>query len=135
MGASWDSLSPSRRGCGMASSYAGGRMQVAGSASAGRLRGDRCDRDWIWDREVETAPPAEVLRQAEAAWERQQSHLLEHSPFYARKLGRDRVKLAEIDRLPFTTKQELKQAIDERPPFGANAGAAPDRIKRVYQTS
>ena len=110
-------------------------MQVAGSASAGRLRGDLCERDWIWDRGVETAGPAEVLGRAEAAWELQQRHLREHSPFYARKLGRDRVKLAEIDRLPFTTKQELKRAIDERPPFGANAGAAPDRIKRVYQTS
>jgi phenylacetate-CoA ligase len=109
-------------------------------ASAVRLPGDGCSRDWIWDRRVETAPLAETEAEAAAAWERQWSRLLETSPFYARKLrqaaaGARGPSLGELHRLPFTTKQELKQAIDEAPPFGTNAGVAPELIKRVYQTS
>jgi phenylacetate-CoA ligase len=45
------------------------------------------------------------------------------------------VSLADISKLPFTTKDELRRAVDERPPFGTNAGVADERIKRVYQTS
>jgi phenylacetate-CoA ligase len=109
-------------------------------ASAGRLPGDRCDRDWIWDREVETAPAAAVEERAGAAWERQLSRLLETSPFYVRKLreagiSSGPVRLTDLPSLPFTTKPELKVAVDEMPPFGTNAGVPPERIKRVYQTS
>src|SRR5438270_2232953 len=45
------------------------------------------------------------------------------------------MKLADIARLPFSAKTDLKQAIDEEPPFGSNLCVAPERIKRVYQTS
>ena len=30
-------------------------------SSAGRLKGDECERDWIWDREVETAAEAGTI--------------------------------------------------------------------------
>jgi phenylacetate-CoA ligase len=104
--------------------------------AAGRLRGDGCDRDWIWDREVETAPAAETFALASAAWDRQLAHLLEHSPFYRRRLGESKgAGLADLHRLPFTTKEELKQAIDEEPPFGSNLGVPAELVKRVYQTS
>src|SRR5205085_1196138 len=76
---------------------------------------------------------------ADAAWRSQLARLLDSSPFYARKLRgvgvRAPVGLADLPALPFTTKQELKQALDERPPFGTNAGVPSERIKRVYQTS
>jgi phenylacetate-CoA ligase len=106
----------------------------------GKLPGDGCERDWIWDREVETASTVSVEAWAEAAWQRQLSRLPNSSPFYARKLreaglGTARIRLADLTALPFTTKQELKQAVEERPPFGTNAGVRPERIKRVYQTS
>jgi phenylacetate-CoA ligase len=109
-------------------------------ASGVRLRGDHCDRDWIWDRQLETAPPAEIRARAEAAWESQSRRLLEVSPFYARKLaaagaGSTPPTLAELSQLPFTTKDELRQAIEDSPPFGSNAGVPAERIKRVYQTS
>lgn len=107
---------------------------------AGRLRGDRCDRDWIWDRDVETASPEQVLGRTASAWEGQLRHLVQNSAFYKRKLrdaGPDlsRVPLSEIAQLPFTTKSELKLAIDEDPPFGANICVTTERIKRIYQTS
>ena len=105
-----------------------------------RLRGDDCERDWIWEREVETASAEETNRLAAAAWERQYRRLREASPFYARKLreaglGSSFVSLSDLANVPFTTKAELKQAMDEDPPFGTNLCVSPDQVKRVYQTS
>jgi phenylacetate-CoA ligase len=109
-------------------------------SSAGRLKGDSCTQDWIWEREIEAASVEDQVAVASAAWERQFQHLADGSPFYARKfrgagVGTARVRLADIARLPFTTKDELRQAAEELPPFGTNAGVAEDHIKRVYQTS
>src|SRR4030081_1755815 len=105
-----------------------------------RLRGDTCDRDWIWERDIETASAEDAFRLASAAWERQFRRLREASPFYARKfkeagLGSSFVGLADLTRIPFTTKDELKAAIDEDPPFGKNLCVEPNLVKRVYQTS
>jgi phenylacetate-CoA ligase len=109
-------------------------------ASGARLPGDTCDRDWIWERDVETAPPAEVRARGAAAWESQSRRLREVSPFYGRKFtepgaGPGSPPLAELSRLPFTTKEELRQSIEESPPFGSNLGVPSERVKRVYQTS
>src|ERR1700730_18604409 len=87
-----------------------------------RLPGDDCDRDWIWDRQVETAAPAEIRALAEKAWESQSRRLLEVSPFYARKFGEAGAgstppRLAELSRLPFSTKDELRPAIEESAPL------------------
>jgi phenylacetate-CoA ligase len=110
------------------------------ATTANRLKGDTCDRDWIWEREVEAAPWEETRRVSVGAWERQYRRLRESSPFYARKwreagVGSSFVSLADLSKLPFTTKQELKQALDEDPPFGTNLCVAPEQVKRVYQTS
>jgi phenylacetate-CoA ligase len=109
-------------------------------SAAGRLEGDDCGSDWIWDRDIETASDDQTIASASAAWDRQLLHLAEGSQFYSRKfreagVGMAGVRLAEIAKLPFTTKDELRQAAEERPPFGTNAGVAPERIKRTYQTS
>ena len=108
--------------------------------AAGRLKDDACERDWIWDREVETASPEATFALAARAWEKQLAHLLDGSSFYRRKLreaapGSNAPGLADLHRLPFTTKDELKQAIDEGPPFGSNLGVPTELVKRVYQTS
>jgi phenylacetate-CoA ligase len=109
-------------------------------SAAGRLPSDSCDRDWIWDREVETAPQDQALAIASAAWAVQAEHLAEGSPFYVRKfreagMGTSKVSLKDIVNLPFTTKDELRQASEAQPPWGTNAGVPAQRIKRVYQTS
>src|SRR5438105_9093366 len=105
-----------------------------------RLPGDNCERDWIWEREIEAAPWEETRRLSVAAWERQYRRIRESSPFYARKFreagaGNSFVSLADLSQLPFTTKQELKEALDENPPFGSNLCISPEQVKRVYQTS
>lgn len=108
--------------------------------TANRLRGDTCDKDWMWEREVEAAPWEDVRRLSVGAWERQFRRLRENSALYARKwreagVGNGFVSLADLSRLPFTTKQDLKGALDEDPPFGSNLCVSPDQVKRVYQTS
>lgn len=105
-----------------------------------RLKDDRCERDWIWEREIEAAPWEETRRLSVAAWERQYRRIRESSGFYARKfreagVGSSFVSLGDLTQLPFTTKQELKQALDEDPPFGSNLCVTADQVKRVYQTS
>ncbi len=110
------------------------------AATANRLRDDTCERDWIWEREIEAAPWEETRRLSVGAWERQFRRLRESSPFYARKwreagVGSSFVSLADLSALPFTTKEELRGALDEDPPFGGNLCVAPEQVKRVYQTS
>ena len=110
------------------------------AVTTNRLRGDNCERDWIWEREVEAAPWEEARRLSVGAWERQYRRIRESSPFYARKfreagIGNSFVSLADLSNLPFTTKDELRQALDEEPPFGSNLCVTPDQVKRVYQTS
>jgi phenylacetate-CoA ligase len=110
------------------------------ATTANRLHGDVCERDWIWERETEAAGWEEVRRISVGAWERQFRRLREGSAFYARKwrdaeIGTSFVSLADLTRLPFTTKDELRRALDEDPPLGSNLCVAPERVKRVYQTS
>ncbi|TME57987.1 MAG: phenylacetate--CoA ligase [Chloroflexi bacterium] len=106
----------------------------------GRLAGDACERDPIWDRDVETEAPEDAFVRGAAAWEKQFRHLMERSPFYSRRFREagvtsGRLSLKDITRLPFSTKAELKQSIDQTPPFGSNLCVTPAQVKRVYQTS
>jgi len=108
--------------------------------TAGRLPDDTCERDWIWEREVEAARWEETRRLAVGAWERQYRRIRESSPFYARKfreagVGGSFVSLADLNELPLTTKDELRQALEAEPPFGTNLCVSPEQVKRVYQTS
>src|SRR5437868_13847314 len=110
------------------------------ATTTSRLKGDDCERDWIWEREVEAAPWEETRRLSVGAWERQYRRLRESSPFYQRKfreagVGNSFVSLADLSQLPFTTKEELRQALDEDPPFGSNLCVSPEQVKRLYQTS
>src|SRR5437879_13855760 len=93
----------------------------------GRLSDDHCEKDWIWEREVETASVDEVQRLGGAAWERQYRRLREASPFYARKSrepgrGGTCVGHKDLANLPPPTKQELKRAPDARPSGATHAG-------------
>ena len=110
------------------------------ASTPGRLSGDTCNRDPIWDREVETETHDQAFARAAAAWEKQFRHLMDRSTFYGRKfraagIRQANLPLKEIASLPFSTKQELKQASDETPPFGSNACVPAEQVKRVYQTS
>ena len=71
----------------------------------------------------------------------QVAHAWRASPFYRRKLDAARVKpamlrtLEDIARLPFTTKDELKQNQAERPPWGDVLAVPFADVLRIHMTS
>jgi phenylacetate-CoA ligase len=75
-------------------------------------------------------------------YRRQIARLFERSAFYREKLSRagfvspaDAGGLADIARLPFTEKDELRRSQAERPPLGAHAAVEIADVARVYSTS
>jgi phenylacetate-CoA ligase len=109
--------------------------------SCGRLRDDPCDEDWIFDRQMECASANELRAAADKAWSKQISGLLDRSPFYRRKFkepaidARDVSTVADLGRVPFTTKAELRISQEEHGPWGEHLAVPPGLVKRVYQTS
>jgi phenylacetate-CoA ligase len=94
-----------------------------------------------WLPEVECAPPevrdrlilAKLRQQIRYAWQR--------SPFYRRKweaagVSPDSLRsLADLQRFPVVTKQELREAQGAHPPFGEYLCIAPDMVSRIHGTS
>jgi len=75
-------------------------------------------------------------------YRRQVARLYERSTFYREKLGRaglvsprDVGGLADIARLPFTEKDELRASQAEQPPLGAHAAIEIAEAARIYSTS
>ena len=75
-------------------------------------------------------------------YRRQVARLFERSGFYREKLSRagfvspaDAGGLADIARLPFTEKDELRQSQAAHPPLGSHAAVAMSEIARIYSTS
>ncbi len=91
--------------------------------------------------DIETAP-RERLRQLQARRLREQvAHAYHASPFYRRKLDAAGVKPAQVQgledlpRLPFTTKDELKQDQAGHPPWGTLLAVPVEQCLRVHMTS
>jgi len=75
-------------------------------------------------------------------YRRQIARLFERSAFYREKLSRagfvspqDVGGLAEIAKLPFTEKDELRQSQAAQPPLGAHAAVDIAELARIYSTS
>ena len=107
----------------------------------GALPGDRCGRDPILDREVETAPREEQVAAADLAWRAQAAALTARSAFHRERFAAAGVDPADVEsvrdlaRLPTMRKTDARRAQESSPPFGINLGVAPDAVKRVFQTS
>jgi phenylacetate-CoA ligase len=72
------------------------------------------------------------------ALQRQLAYLESSSAFYTERLRglRSEVRTpAELRRLPFTTKEELREGQRREPPFGPHLCAAPERLVRMHVTS
>jgi phenylacetate-CoA ligase len=68
----------------------------------------------------------------------QLAYLQASSSFYAQRLKgvREHVRTAaDLRRLPFTTKEELREGQRREPPFGPHLCAAPERLVRMHVTS
>jgi phenylacetate-CoA ligase len=96
--------------------------------------------DWIVDRAVETESFAAGRARADAAWARQRVRL-GRSGFVRRQLagaGADLdavASVADLARLPFCTKADLRDAQERHPPFGDHLAVDAHEVKLVYQTS
>ena len=96
----------------------------------------------LTDPEVEAAPWEGQAAADEAPYRRQIAYLFERSRFYRDKLGQAGFKsadavggLADIARLPFTEKDELRASRSAEEPIGTHCAAARDEIVRIYSTS
>jgi len=83
-----------------------------------------------------------VNPETDARYRRQVAALYERSSFYRRKLGAAGFSdaaavgaLADIGRLPFTEKDELRASQAAEPPLGAHAAIAISQAARIYSTS
>jgi phenylacetate-CoA ligase len=66
----------------------------------------------------------------------QLGYLEASSPFYATRLRATRVRgVADLPRLPFTTKEELREGQRREPPFGLHLCAPRERLVRIHVTS
>ncbi len=95
-----------------------------------------------WNRELETMDPVErerkvILPKLQA----QLAYAYENSPFYRKKWDKAGVKPEDIrtldnfDRIPFVTKEEIRQDQIEFAPFGSNICVPREEVARVHGTS
>ncbi len=91
---------------------------------------------------LDTRPWDEQVSRDEPAYRAQLTYLLEHSAFYKAKLAAAGITsteeaggLADLHKLPFTEKDELRASRDEQHPIGTHLVAPMDDIVRIYSTS
>src|SRR3972149_755817 len=94
-----------------------------------------------WNEKIETMPlPRLNLLQARKL-RKQIDYLMKSSPFYRRKLkeagiaARDIRTVAEIAKLPFTTKDELRESQIKSPPLGEQAAVPMEKVIRLHSSS
>jgi len=91
--------------------------------------------------EIERADRPALVRLQEERLRAQLRHAYEHSPFYRHKLDEAGVRpedvrtIADVRRLPFTTKDELKQDQAEHPLWGTLLAVPVEECLRVHMTS
>ena len=88
--------------------------------------------------EIERRSRAAMTRWQSARLREQVRHAAAHSPFYQRKLTAAGIRaahiraLTDLPRLPFTTKDELKENQAEKPPWGDVLAVALDDVLRIH---
>ncbi len=95
-----------------------------------------------FDRKIETATREDLAHHQTARMKGVLREVLATNPFYGEKLreagftdARDLPSLDEVDRLPFTRKQELVEDQEAHPPFGSNLTYPLEKYVRLHQTS
>ena len=90
---------------------------------------------------VETMSTDEIAAMQHAKLRRQLEYLNANSPFHAGKLAEagaepgDIRSVADLTRLPFTEKTELRESQRRHPPLGSHAAAAMEDVVRVHASS
>jgi phenylacetate-CoA ligase len=96
----------------------------------------------LFDPEVETRAWSDRRQIDDEAYRRQIAYLLERSRFYREKLGASGIRspddaggLADIGRLPFTEKDELRATRSTDDPVGTHLAVSLAGLTRIYSTS
>jgi phenylacetate-CoA ligase len=94
-----------------------------------------------WNERQECMPRSELETHQLGRLREQLAYLRERSPFYRRKLQaagmapEDVRSREDVQRLPFTEKEELRESQAQNPPWGDFACITPRDAVRVFQTS
>jgi phenylacetate-CoA ligase len=109
--------------------------------STARARPEEDRRTRFYDEAAERPSWEEALKENEELLRNQVRYVYDHSLFYREKLdsaglGPESVKTArDFERLPFTTKEQLRESQRSAPPFGRHQACPSDAICRIYSTS
>lgn len=94
-----------------------------------------------WKKETETLERGELEKLQLERFRGQMQYVYDNSPFYRRKFAAagvhptDMVTLADISRVPFTSKEELRESQAAQPPWGDFMCVPPEQAVRVFQTT
>lgn len=94
-----------------------------------------------FDERIETMPLAWTRRLEDELLADQVARCYERSPFWRRKLAAGGIRpdhvlsAADLRRIPFTTKEELRVSQEAEPPLGDFSCAEPEEVVRVHLTS
>jgi len=94
-----------------------------------------------WNRETETMSRERLQNLQLELFQNQMHYVYERSPFYRRKYDKAGVKpsdiktLSDIDRVPLTTKEELRESQARHPPWGDFLCIPPQEAVRVFKTT
>ncbi|HEY8450482.1 MAG TPA: phenylacetate--CoA ligase [Bacillota bacterium] len=94
-----------------------------------------------WDREIETMPRDQLRRLQEERLARQLDYVFARSPFYRRKFAaagirRDDIRSSDdLQELPFTTKQDLRESLELAPPYGDYLAVPLEQTVRLHTSS
>ncbi len=99
------------------------------------------ERVIMYKPELETMPRDKLLDYQLNLFRKQVAYLYERSPMYKRKFDEARVRpqdirtLEDVRKVPFTTKEELRQSQEQYPPYGDFLCVPPEEGVRVFQTT
>lgn len=94
-----------------------------------------------WNEKIETMPLPRLQQMQARKLRKQIEYLMKNSPFYRRKLkeagvtARDIRTVADITKLPFTTKDELRESQIKKPPLGEQAAVPLEKVIRLHSSS
>ncbi len=93
------------------------------------------------NRDIETASPKKIQKLQEVELARQLDYLFSRSLFYQDKFcaaglrRKDCRKLRDLDRFPFTTKEELRESQASHPPLGRHIAVDWHKVIRVHSST
>lgn len=94
-----------------------------------------------WKQELETLPREQLNQLQLQRFKDQMQYVIDRSPMYRRKYEEAGIKpsdirtLSDIQNVPFTLKEELRESQAEHPPWGDFLCVPPEEGVRVFQTT